>query len=119
MIEFTWDARKARRNERDHGISFAAAQTALESRLGVEIEEQFREDEWRTIVIAPLHGILLLHITIAFYPRGEDEGTSIESDEEARQHWRRGEGTVRIISARKAEADEQALYFTACAQTLG
>jgi uncharacterized DUF497 family protein len=119
MIEFTWDARKARRNEHEHGISFSAAQAALESRFGVEIEEQFRENEWRTIVVAPLRGILLLHITIAFYPRGEDEGTSIDSDEEARQGWRGGEGTVRIISARKAETDEQALYFTARPQALG
>jgi uncharacterized DUF497 family protein len=119
MIEFTWDARKARRNERLHGISFSAAQAALESRLGIEIEEQSQGDEWRTIVIAPVHGILLLHITIAFYPRGEDEATRIDSDQEADQDWRGGEGIVRIISARKATAAEQALYFTTRPQALG
>jgi len=103
MIEFTWDARKARSNERKHRISFEIAQEALETTLGVEIGEQFREEEWRTLVVAPFRGILLLHITFAFYPRGEYEDSD-SGDEDPQQDWSGEHGIIRIISARKATA---------------
>jgi uncharacterized DUF497 family protein len=119
MIEFTWDVRKARRNEREHGVSFPIAQAAIESRLGVEVEEQFREGEWRTIIIAPFRGILLLHITIAFYP-GEDDDTSNQANaEDEQQVWHGEHGIIRIISARKAMAHEQGLYFAARPTEMG
>ena len=119
MIQFQWDERKARRNERIHGVSFAVAQSALESRLGVEIGEQFREGEWRTLVVAPLRGILLLHITIAFYGRGEDEDSIAGDDEETGQDWSGEHGVIRIISAREATTDEQNLYFQYRPESLG
>ena len=119
MIEFTWNPRKARRNERIHGVSFPIAQAAIESRLGVELEEQYREEEWRTIVVAPLRGILLLQITLAFYPRSDREDPDSETHKEASQTWTGSEGVIRIISARKATTHEQALYFAARPQALG
>jgi uncharacterized DUF497 family protein len=119
MIEFTWDARKARRNERIHGVSFPVAQAALETRLGVEIEEQFREGEWRTIVVAPFRGILLVHITFAFYPRGEYEDSDSGDNEEPKQDWSGEHGIIRIISAREASSHEQSLYFAARPPEMG
>jgi uncharacterized DUF497 family protein len=119
MIEFQWDERKARRNEREHGVSFAIAQTALESRLGVEIGEQFREEEWRTLVVAPFRGMLMLHITIAFYGRDEDEDSIAGSDEETEQNWSGEHGVIRIITARKATTGEQNLYFEYRPQSMG
>jgi uncharacterized DUF497 family protein len=119
MIRFTWDARKARRNEREHGISFPVAQSAIESGLGVEIGEQFRDDEWRTIVVAPWRGIFLLHITFAFYGGGEDEDGIAGNSEEAQSDWTGQHGVIRIISAREATKGEQALYFEARPQSMG
>ena len=119
MIEFQWDERKARRNEREHGVSFAVGQAALESGLGVEIGEQFREGEWRTIIVAPFRSVVLLHITIAFYGRGEDEDGIAGDGEETEQDWTGEHGVIRIISARKATTDEQSLYFEYRPQSMG
>ena len=119
MIEFTWDLRKAQRNERVHGVSFNAAQAAIESGWGIEIGEQFRDDEWRTIVVAPFRGILMLHITFAFYGRGEDEDGIAGDGEETEQDWTGEHGVIRIISARKATTDEQSLYFEYRPQSMG
>ena len=119
MIKFTWDARKAERNERIHGVSFSLAQVAIESRLGVPIDEQYREDESRTLIVAPLRGSLLLQITLAFYSRSDDEDPSDEAYQEADQTWNGNEGIIRIISARKATTREQAFYFAARPQALG
>lgn len=119
MIEFTWDARKAKRNLREHSVSFPLAQAALESGLAVPLEEQYREEEWRTIVIAPLRGILLLHITFAFYPRSNDEDFHDELAGEETRIWTGTQGVIRIISARKATTDEQGQYFSARPQALG
>ncbi len=117
MIEFTWDARKARRNEREHGIAFDLAQAAIESGLGIEIEEQEHGDEWRTIIIAPFRGMLLIQITLAFYGRGTNEDIGVS--EKAEQNWTGGDGIIRIISAREATSREQALYFAYRPQGLG
>jgi uncharacterized DUF497 family protein len=119
MIEFTWDERKARRNEREHGISFNIAQAALEGGMGVELGEQFRDEEWRTLVVAPFRGSLMLHITFAFYGRGEDEDSITGIDEETEQDWSGEHGVIRIISAREATKGEQDLYFQYRPQSLG
>jgi len=118
-MKFSWDERKARRNERLHGVSFAIAQAALESGWGIEIGEHFRYDEWRTLVVAPFRSILLLHITIAFYGRDEDEDGIAGNDEETQQDWTGKHGIIRIISARKATADERSLYFEARPESMG
>jgi len=119
MIEFTWDARKARRNEREHGISFPIARVALQSGLAIAVEEQFREGEWRTNVVVPFRGISLLTVTIAD-ETGETDGDSYYTiDEETEQAWAGGVKIVRIITAREATAREQRLYFTYRPPSLG
>jgi len=112
MIEFEWDERKARRNEREHGVSFRLAQAALETGLGVPIAEQFRQGEWRTNIVVPLRGVLLITVTIATYHGEEDEDISAGSDEdeETEQPWSGG-ALIRIISARESTLEEQRTYF--------
>jgi uncharacterized DUF497 family protein len=111
MIEFTWDSRKARRNEREHGISFPLARAALESQLGIPVEEQFREGEWRTNVVVPLRGIFLITVTVASYHGDEDEGIGTGGSEETEQAWGSGDIVIRIIMAREATTHEKAHYF--------
>jgi len=60
-----------------------------------------------------------LHITIAFYGRGEDEDGITGNDEETEQDWSGEHGVIRIISARKATSDEQSLYFEYRPQSMG
>jgi len=119
MIEFTWDARKAHRNEREHGVPFPIARVALQSGLGVAMEEQFREGEWRTNVVVPFRGISLLTITIAEETGEADENSDNTIREETSQAWADGARTVRIISAREATASERARYFEYRAPVLG
>ena len=86
--------------------------------MGVEIGEQFRDDEWRTIIVAPFRGMLFLHITIAFYGRGEDED-STASSKETEQDWTGKHGVILIISARQATEGEQNIYIESRPQSLG
>ena len=119
MIEFEWDERKARRNEREHGVSFRLAQAALETGLGVPIAEQFRQGEWRTNVVVPLRGIFLITITIAAYYGEEDEDISTGRDDETEQP-RSGSGAIiRIISARESTQQEQSIYFQSRPPSVG
>ena len=113
MIEFQWDERKTRRNEREHGISFRLAQAALETGLGIPVTEQFRQGEWRTNIVVPLRGVLLITVTIATYHGEEDEDISAGSDEdeETEQPWSGGGALIRIISARESTLEEQRTYF--------
>jgi len=119
MIEFTWDARKARRNEREHGVPFPIARIALQSGLGVAVEEQFREGEWRTNVVAPFRGISLLTITIADDSGETDEDSDSTTNEETEETWAGGARVVRIITAREATAREKILYFESRPPVMG
>ena len=108
-MTFTWDPRKAKRNERIHGISFALAQGALESGFAVPVEEQYRSGEWRTVVVGPIYNGVLISIVIA---QGDEDDTynSIEEDSTDRSPE---EVVVRIISARRSSPYEQKLYVEA------
>jgi uncharacterized DUF497 family protein len=114
-MKFEWDDRKARRNEREHYVSFGLARQALESGLGFHAGDQLYGGEWRLVIIAPVRGIALLTIVITL--RNEDQdanGTKIEEDggdEAGEGGWNEGNSVVRIISARKATAKEQHHYF--------
>jgi uncharacterized DUF497 family protein len=117
MIEFTWDERKARRNERDHGISFPLARVALETGLGVPVEEEFREGEWRTNVVVPLRGIFLITVTVASY--GDEDEDNAGDSEETEQGWNGRNIVIRIISAREATPIENDGYFRSRAAEMG
>jgi uncharacterized protein len=88
-MEFEWDEEKAVANLRKHGVAFVDAAEALRSdRLVVEkldMNDDYGEE--RTIAFAMLGDVILM---IVFTMRGE---------------------IYRLISARRADRDEQHYYY--------
>lgn len=85
-MNYVWDPRKARQNYIKHGIHFS------------ELEPVF-EDEWA--------------LQSDEFVRGETRSILIGMDGQARVlvvAYTMSEGTIRIISARKADKEEQTLY---------
>jgi uncharacterized DUF497 family protein len=87
--DFEWDDAKARRNYVKHGVTFDTARMAFADPFMVEILDE-REDygEDRFLLIGMVQGELLSVI------------------------YTQREGRFRLISARRAEKDEQDHYFT-------
>ena len=90
-LRFSWDPRKARLNERLHGISFEAAKTAFLDENAILLDDPDHSDrEERFLLI----GLCLTARVIVI------------------SHCLREEGTViRIISARKATPTERTQYW--------
>jgi uncharacterized DUF497 family protein len=86
-VEFTWDGRKNRTNERKHGISFETAILVFDDpfHLSVQDREVEAEARWQTIGMANAVVLLVAHTV--------DDG-----------------GNIRIISARKATRRERGIY---------
>ena len=84
-----WDPNKAASNVRKHGISFADAAVALEDENALTILDQNSEEfRFKTLALSPLDDIILV--------------VHVEEDED----------TIRIISAREAEAREREQYYS-------
>jgi uncharacterized DUF497 family protein len=85
--EFEWDDTKAEANLRKHKISFRAASRVFEDPF-VLIEQDLSDDygEDRFLAVGNVEGLL---VTVAYTERGDH---------------------IRIISARKANSDEQRAY---------
>jgi len=88
---FAWDTAKDRVNRRKHGVSFETAARVFEDPQAVSYLDQFVDDEERWHTIGLVGGITLLLV--------------VHTSEEEN-----GEEKVRIISARKANGGERALY---------
>jgi uncharacterized protein len=90
---FAWDESKNRINRRKHRVSFEAAVRVFEDRGAVSFVERVvdGEERWHTIGSAGGIAILLIVHTV------EEEN---------------GEEKVRIISARKADPSERAVYYS-------
>ena len=88
-MEFTWDARKDRLNQRKHRISFDTALHVFDDPYHVTTQDREADGEprWQTIGMIGAYNILLVAHT-------EDDET----------------GAVRIISARKATRTERRIY---------
>lgn len=86
--EFQWDAEKAERNAHDHGVTFPQAMKAIRDPFSVEwIDDRESYGEERINLLGMCEGVIL-HVTYT------ERGTSI-----------------RIISARRAEKNEQDHYY--------
>jgi uncharacterized DUF497 family protein len=93
-MRFDWDLPKARENLRKHGISFEEACTIFADRSVLtthDDEHSQHEDRWATIAISMAGRIL---VVIHTWPEPDHTGEEL----------------VRIISARKANRREQAVY---------
>jgi uncharacterized DUF497 family protein len=89
-IRFEWDRRKARSNERKHGISFDEASSAFYDDKGLIIDDpSHSQDEDRFILLGLSASVRLVVVVHCF--RDEDD-------------------VIRIISARKATPAESRQY---------
>ena len=83
-----WDPRKAQANLGKHGVDFADAAIALEDENALTIADtEHGEFRFKTLAVGPTPSVLFI--------------IHAEQDEE----------TVRIISARRADRNEQRQYF--------
>lgn len=60
------------------------------------------------VMLAPVKGVLILFIVITLRDGVEDDDTS---KEETSAYWNADDSIIRIISARKADTDEQIRYL--------
>ena len=92
-MKFEWDARKAARNLRKHGVSFQEAASVFLDHNGLELafEGTVAEQRFLRIGLSLSARVLLVVHT----ERGIDE-----------------QETIRIISARRANRQERATYFS-------
>lgn len=89
MMEFEWDSTKARINLQKHGISFEEAQSVFYDEYAVQFDDDGAAEEERFIML----------------------GISIKSKILVVCHCERPDGRIiRIISARKATANERTFY---------
>ena len=86
-MNFEWDPVKAASNLEAHGVDFADAAVALEDECALTMEDTRHDDEQRfvSLCLDPLARLLVVVYT-----------------------WR--DGTIRIISARKATRNETRRY---------
>ena len=89
-IQFEWDPKKAQGNLRKHKVSFEDAQSVFTDERALLIDDPDHSEEEDRFVLLGLSQSLRLLVVV---------------------HCYRAEGRViRIISARKADADEQSFY---------
>ena len=89
-LQFEWDVAKDRENRLKHGgVTFELAKRAFKDPFAIELVDDREDyDEERLILIAMIDGDIYVVV-----------------------HTERGEGRIRIISARKAEKHEADFYF--------
>jgi len=84
--DFEWDSRKAKRNDREHGVTFELARLVLDDPNAIDRIDLDEPDEDRELITGLVGDVLL---TVCFVQRGHRK---------------------RIISARKATYREQNDY---------
>jgi uncharacterized DUF497 family protein len=90
-VKFEWDDRKAALNLKDHGVAFEDAEFVFYDIGRIETydrREDYGEDRWATI------GLVWSAVLYVVYTVRDDE-------------------TIRLISARKADANERKQYHEA------
>jgi uncharacterized protein len=91
-LRFVWDEKKNRANKRKHGVPFEEAQTAFyDEDAKVYPDPDHSEDEARFILLGisfPLRTLVVCHC------------------------YREKESVIRIISARRADRQEQRDYWS-------
>ena len=89
-LSFEWDQRKNTTNKRKHGISFEEAQTVFSDDHALIIADPDASDEEDRFVLLGLSSALRMLVVCHCY--------------------RRKDAVIRIISARKADRQEQRQY---------
>jgi uncharacterized protein len=89
-IEFSWSARKAAVNERKHRVSFNEAQTVFYDEEALLLDDPDHWEEEDRFLLLGLSANLRVLVVVHSYSEDEE--------------------TIRIISARKANARERLIY---------
>ena len=91
-LTFEWDTNKEKSNIKKHGVSFVDAKTAFHDEYAMQFyDPDHSDDEDRFILLGTNHQLKTLVICHCF---------------------RQTETVIRIISARHADASEQAAYWS-------
>lgn len=90
-LEFEWDERKSASNRKKHGVGFEEAMTAFyDARAKVFFDPDHSEDEDRFILLGISSRLRVLVVCHCH---------------------REAEGVIRIVSARKADKEEESDYW--------
>jgi uncharacterized DUF497 family protein len=90
-ISFAWDPRKARSNLLKHGVSFEEAQTTfLDENARLMDDPDHSEEEERFLLLGYSFQARCLIVSHC---------------------WRESDSTIRLISARRATAQEEKMYW--------
>jgi len=89
-LRFEWDPNKAASNLRKHKVSFEDAQTVCSDERALLINDPDHSEDEERFVLLGLSSTMRLLVVVHCY-RGADN-------------------VIRLISARKADADERSLY---------
>ena len=89
-LRFEWDPKKAASNLRKHKVSFEDAQTVFSDERALLVNDPDHSEDEERFVLLGLSSTMRLLVVVHCY-RGVDN-------------------VIRLISARKADADERSLY---------
>ena len=90
-LKFEWDKRKEKLNIKDHGVSFEEARTAFHDEYAIQFfDPDHLDDEDRFILLGISFKLRTLVVCHCF---------------------RKSDTVIRIISARKADGDEEKEYW--------
>jgi uncharacterized protein len=95
-MRFEWDERKNRKNIRKHGFDFTDAWEVFESPVLERVDDRQNYGEERWVAIGRLREVTVVIV----YTQPDDQ-------------------SMRIISVRKADQDEQEIYFQRLQDELG
>ncbi|HED36147.1 MAG TPA: BrnT family toxin [Gammaproteobacteria bacterium] len=91
-LEFQWDTKKDKSNSKDHGITFDEARTVFYDESAIQFYDPDHSDEEdRFILLGSSFNLKTLVVCHCF---------------------RENETIIRIISARKADKDEEQYYWS-------
>ena len=93
-MKFEWDSRKARANRVKHGVEFPEAATVFYDPHGLDLPDPKHSTE---------REVRMLRLGMSFYSR-------VLLVVYTERRLERGEETIRIISARRANQEERAVY---------
>jgi uncharacterized DUF497 family protein len=116
---FVWDENKNRSNRRKHGVSFEAASGVFQDRDAVSYPDCFVEGEQRWHTIGLIDGVLMLLVVhtqsgISIHSIGEGKANpNVKSPNQESTQFSGEAEEIRIISARKANPRERAIYYSA------
>jgi uncharacterized DUF497 family protein len=90
-LRFEWDPKKARANQKKHGVSFEEAKSAFADERGLMIDDPEHSESEDRFVLLGMSAALRVLIVCHCYRAGGD--------------------VIGVISARKADDQEQTDYF--------